>query len=181
MPTITPSISLPVAQLNMEDEEKTSHPSPATCPNPEPANSDSGDDPHPPPPTTTNAGEEAKERDPEDQETVRESKRRKICPSVLEKCEAILINSCSNNSNCFSFSFDPKFSSGVSTPEVTPKFGSFNLEAASAATAGISTEFEEKASGEKGEEEEEGEKDDEVKEKTNILEVLDSVDGLSAD
>ena len=160
----------------MADESKTSHSSPATWAVQEPTNSDSGDDPHPPPPTTTDGGYEAGEKDPEDQEHVREAKRRRICPSALDKCESIFIKSCcSNNSNCLTFSFDPKFSCGASTPEVTPKFGSFNLVAA----AGISTEIQEKAAEEKEEEEE---KDDEIKEKTNnVLEVLGSTDGLSAD
>ncbi|KAL3538087.1 hypothetical protein ACH5RR_001453 [Cinchona calisaya] len=153
----------------MEYENKTSHSSPATCTTPEP-NSDSGDDSHPVHPATGNDGDDLKEENPE---TVRETKKRKICPSSLEKCEAIIKKSCSNSSNCFSFSFDPKYSSGASTPQVTPKFGSFNLVAAAASSAEIEG---------KSVEEKEEEKNDEVEEKKKIIEeVLGSVNGLGAD
>uniref|UniRef100_A0A0V0HAK9 Putative ovule protein n=1 Tax=Solanum chacoense TaxID=4108 RepID=A0A0V0HAK9_SOLCH len=87
------------------------------CSDPAPSNSNSGDDPSPP--TTAESWEEKPEI--EDPDILRQPKRRKNCPSALDKFDSV--NSGSNFG--FSFSFDSKFS-GCSTPEVTPKFGSFN-------------------------------------------------------
>ncbi|MCD7459324.1 hypothetical protein HAX54_040635 [Datura stramonium] len=89
----------------------------ANCSTPEPENSNSVDDPSPP--TTAESCEEKAEK--EDPDILRQPKRRKNCPSALDKFDSV--NSASNFG--FSFSFDSKFS-GCSTPEVTPKFGSFN-------------------------------------------------------
>ncbi|CAK7339907.1 unnamed protein product [Dovyalis caffra] len=55
----------------------------------------------------------------EEQETIRESKRRKNCPSALDKIEELT----PSNPN-FSFTFDTQFSGN--SQEFTPKFGSFN-------------------------------------------------------
>lgn len=57
---------------------------------------------------------------PEYSETSREAKRRKNCPKALEKVEEL-----ASSNPSFSFTFDTKFSGCV--PEITPKFGSFNL------------------------------------------------------
>ncbi|CAN4118680.1 unnamed protein product [Withania somnifera] len=54
-------------------------------------------------------------------DVIHQPKRRKNCPTALDKFDSV--NSVANFG--FSFSFDSKFS-GCSTPEVTPKFGSFN-------------------------------------------------------
>lgn len=135
-------------------------------------NPESGEDP--PHHTTVNDREELRTND--DPDTTRESKRRKSCPSALDKCEAIF-KSCCNSS--LSFSFDPKFCSGVTTPEVTPKFGSFNLVAAMTA-AEIKEKIEEKTE-EEGEVEVEikGEEDGETNQvikKRKLVEI--SVDGI---
>ncbi|EXC30710.1 hypothetical protein L484_027885 [Morus notabilis] len=60
----------------------------------------------------------------EDPDSTREPKKRRCCPKALEQVEELLIGP-NSNPNLFSFSFDTKFS-GCS-PEITPKFGSFNL------------------------------------------------------
>ncbi|KAK4345903.1 hypothetical protein RND71_036079 [Anisodus tanguticus] len=85
---------------------------------PEPGNSKSGEDTSP---STTTESCEAKP-DKEDPDILRQSKRRKNCPSALDKFDSVNLGS----NLGFSFSFDSKFGSGCSTPEVTPKFGSFN-------------------------------------------------------
>ncbi|KAI5659670.1 hypothetical protein M9H77_28463 [Catharanthus roseus] len=150
----------------MADDDKA-HRLPAdTCTNPA-QNSDSATDSQPP--TAAYDRENLKTKDPD---TVHESKRRKSCPSALDKCD-VIIKSCynnNNNSSC-SFTFDPKFCSGVTTPEVTPKFGSFNLM--SAMTAGIKEKIEEKS----GEEEEEK---DEIIKKSKIDEFSNPIDGIKS-
>uniref|UniRef100_A0A5B7BY94 Uncharacterized protein n=1 Tax=Davidia involucrata TaxID=16924 RepID=A0A5B7BY94_DAVIN len=84
--------------------------------------SDSCEDP--PISATLSSGElKAKKRDPD---MVCEPKRKKNCPSALDKFESIKESS---SKSSFSFSFDTNF---VATPEVTPKFGSFNLVAVAA-------------------------------------------------
>ncbi|KAJ8570531.1 hypothetical protein K7X08_037503 [Anisodus acutangulus] len=85
---------------------------------PTPENSNSGEDTLPP--TTTETYED--KPDKEDPDILRQPKRRKNCPSALDKFDSVDLGS----NLGFSFSFDPKFGSGCSTPEVTPKFGSFN-------------------------------------------------------
>ncbi|KAI3444275.1 hypothetical protein Pfo_000940 [Paulownia fortunei] len=113
-------------------------------------NSDDGHDP--PPPATAHGGDTPEEEDPG---KTREPKKRKGCPSVLDKCEALIKKKNSPLNSSYSFTFDTKFCGGsgfVNTPESTPKFGSFN--------SGASTVIErnEKA----GEEEEEEGNEDEV-------------------
>lgn len=125
------------------------------------------------PPTTTLNSEEPKLENPEGN---REAKRVKRCPSskALESGEAI-IKFCSKNSGfSSSFSFDPKFCSGVTTPEVTPKFGSFNLAAPAAADSENEDKIPEK-------------KDDEVDgerlihyQKRKIDELLEGVKGITS-
>ncbi|KAJ6921482.1 hypothetical protein NC652_015402 [Populus alba x Populus x berolinensis] len=73
-----------------------------------------------PPLLATSSGQKSKK---EEQETIRESKRRKKCPSALDKIEELA----QSNPN-FSFTFDTQFGGGNSQ-EPTPKFGSFNLVA----------------------------------------------------
>lgn len=156
----------------MEGETKAIHSERDTC-TATPELLDPAPREDPPPTATADGGCEPEDKIPEDADTVREPKRRKLCPSALEKCEAIIINACSNPSNGFSFTFDPKFSCGASTPEVTPKFGSFNL----VAEAAVSTEIEDKS---ELEEEKTGD-EEEVQEKRKILEILGhGDDGISA-
>ncbi|CAK9168556.1 unnamed protein product [Ilex paraguariensis] len=83
--------------------------------------SDSGENPTISTTTTTSSEYKLRNKDPE---TDPQPKRRKNCPSALDKFEAI--KSSSNSS--FSFTFDTKVGGA---PEFTPKFGSFNLVAAS--------------------------------------------------
>lgn len=132
-------------------------------------NPESGEDP----PHHTTGDDGGVLRSIDDPDTVRESKRRKSCPSALDKCEAIF-KSCINSS--LSFSFDPKFCSGATTPEVTPKFGSFNLVAAMTA-AEIKEKIEEKTDEEEDKEEgrEDGETNQVIK-KRKLVEI--SVDGI---
>ena len=61
-----------------------------------------------------------------DPDSTREPKRRRYCPKALEKVEELLIAPHNSNPN-FSFTFDTK--SAASSPEITPKFGSFNFVA----------------------------------------------------
>ncbi|CAI9102239.1 OLC1v1000478C1 [Oldenlandia corymbosa var. corymbosa] len=167
----------------MEDEIKPIHSEPAT----ELPNSPPADDPAPESPSTATDGgiepeknenpEPAEEEDPAKETS---NKRRKLCPSALEKCESIILNSCSSNpSNSFSFTFDPKFSCGVSTPEVTPKFGSFNLEALDS-----SAEIEVKSEPEGGDSKRVDVEDEVVveEERRNFLDILGSGEdgGISA-
>ncbi|OAY44571.1 hypothetical protein MANES_08G162000v8 [Manihot esculenta] len=77
---------------------------------------DSGEDP---PLLLTSTTHKTKNEANSEEDTI--SKRRKICPSALEKIEEI-----SKSNQNFSFTFDTKLS-GNST-QFTPKFGSFNLE-----------------------------------------------------
>ncbi|KAL2465893.1 Uncharacterized protein Adt_41744 [Abeliophyllum distichum] len=77
-------------------------------------NPDHGQDP--PPPAVAHGGGNRQEEEKETPETVREPKRRKTCPIALEKQKPSLNSS-------FSFFWG----GGASTPETTPKFGSFNL------------------------------------------------------
>lgn len=110
-------------------------------------NPDHGQDPRPP--AAVNDGEEEEENP----ETIREAKRRKTCSIALDKQKT------SMNS---SFSFF--CGSGASTPETTPKFGSFNLVVESAKIRGP-----EKARDD-GEVEATAEK--------NVVSGLDSTDGI---
>lgn len=142
----------------MAEEENKFHQLPADTNKNQARNTESGEDP--PHHSTVNDGKEQRINDDPDTDTVRESKRRKSCPSALDKCEAIF-KSCINNSSSVSFSFDPKFCSGVTTPEVTPKFGSFNLVAAMTA-AEIKEKIEEKTEEKEEEDSEEVEKDGET-------------------
>lgn len=67
------------------------------------------------------AGTTAREiSDTEQSETVREPKRRKNCPTALDNFQEL-----APSNRAFSFSFDTRIA--VSSPEFTPKFGSFNL------------------------------------------------------
>ncbi|KAK4412787.1 hypothetical protein Salat_2925900 [Sesamum alatum] len=126
-----------------QTEQKTSV-NPASSPptnNPDPRRD-------PPPSAATNGG--ATPDEDQHPGNRRDSKKRKGCPSALDKCEALIKkkNSLLLNSSC-SFTFDTKFCGGsgfAGTPESTPKFGSFN--------SGSSTEIKR--------EEKDGE-DDEVK------------------
>lgn len=68
---------------------------------------------HEPPIRTTSGSRDPKKDDPE---TAPEPKRRRNCPEALEKIQ---------ESGNFNFTFDTKFKG--STPQFTPKFGSFNL------------------------------------------------------
>lgn len=79
----------------------------------------------------------------EDLDSTREPKKRRCCPKALEQVEELLIGS-NSNPNLSSFSFDTKFS-GCS-PEITPKFGSFNLVVSNSAqnTANCKKEAESK-------------------------------------
>lgn len=79
--------------------------------------SDSGEDP---PISATKTGREKPEKN--DAEAFRQTKRRKNCPSALEKFE-VSANSACNSS--FSFTFDTN--SQATTLQFTPKFGSFKL------------------------------------------------------
>ncbi|KAA8517887.1 hypothetical protein F0562_015361 [Nyssa sinensis] len=100
-----------MAEKNVDDNPATSRSLPGE-------KSDSCEDP--PISATASSGElKAKKRDPD---MVCEPKRKKNCPSALDNFESIKPSSNSN----FSFSFDTDF---VATPEVTPKFGSFNMAA----------------------------------------------------
>ncbi|CAN4109339.1 unnamed protein product [Withania somnifera] len=94
---------------------ENSSPSSTTPENPNPGENQS------PPTTTENRKKKPESENEEDSDLIRQPKRRKNCPTSLDKFD--LVNSNSNFG--FSFSFDSKFV-GCSTPEVTPKFGSFN-------------------------------------------------------
>lgn len=56
----------------------------------------------------------------EELETVREPKRRKNCPTALDKFDDL-----APSNRAFSFSFDTKIA--ANSPDSTPKFGSFNF------------------------------------------------------
>ena len=75
-------------------------------------------------PTAASAAVAEDNPDQEDPDPTRESKRRKYCPKALEKVEELLL-AADSNPNLSSFSFDTKFA--ACSPEITPKFGSFNL------------------------------------------------------
>ncbi|KAM7505194.1 hypothetical protein LguiB_004098 [Lonicera macranthoides] len=109
--------------------------------------------------------------DMKDPDTDRDAKRRKICPSSLEKLESK--NQLSNSS--FSFSFDTK---SAGTPQFTPKFGSFKLTEPSPEVDGCRQILAESpAKEDKEEEEEESEISDERRE---IVGVLSSIDGIKS-
>ncbi|KAH8506790.1 hypothetical protein H0E87_013551 [Populus deltoides] len=72
-----------------------------------------------PPLLATSSSQKSKKEEPE---TIRESKRRKKCPTALDKIEELAPSNPS-----FSFTFDTQF--GGNSQEPTPKFGSFNLVA----------------------------------------------------
>ncbi|XP_055807936.1 uncharacterized protein LOC129876507 [Solanum dulcamara] len=137
----------------------------ANCSAPVTENSNSGDDPAPP--TTADIWEEKPEI--EDPDILRQPKRRKNCPSALDKFDSV--NSGSNFG--FSFSFDSKFS-GCSTPEVTPKFGSFNR---AKPVSSKDPKSEETVLKEEDEHDDDEEKSDVIVEK-NSLGLLSSVDGI---
>ncbi|GMH20229.1 hypothetical protein Nepgr_022070 [Nepenthes gracilis] len=66
--------------------------------------------------------EESTKEDSDEETVVRESKRRKNCPTALNQLSKEELLNTSDLSFCFSFD-----SKSASTPEVTPKFGSFNI------------------------------------------------------
>lgn len=138
----------------------------ANCSSPAPENWKSGEDPSPP--TTAGSWEEKPEID--DPDILRQPKRRKNCPSALDNFDSV--NPGSNFG--FSFSFDSKFS-GCSTPEVTPKFGSFNRVKS---VSSKDPKSEETVLNEEDEDDDDNEeKSDAIVEK-NSLGLLSSVDGI---
>ncbi|KAF3678646.1 hypothetical protein FXO38_03145 [Capsicum annuum] len=96
-----------------------SHPNPDPTPALEDSKSDQPPAPSIAPEIRSGKRESCYKEDPDN--TLHQPKRRKNCPTALDKFDSL--NSVTNFG--FSFSFDSKFS-GCSTPEVTPKFGSFN-------------------------------------------------------
>ncbi|PIN24419.1 hypothetical protein CDL12_02873 [Handroanthus impetiginosus] len=109
----------------MEDHntnEKTSIINPSSPPT---QTSDHGHDP--PPPATAHDGDTPAEERPA---KAPEPRKRKGCPSALDKCEVLIKKKNSPLNSSYSFTFDTKFCGGSGssgTPESTPKFGSFNL------------------------------------------------------
>lgn len=78
-------------------------------------------DPPPLQPTSsTYTSTEKTKIEEEDPETIRGSKRRKNCPTALDKIEEF-----TPSNPYFSFTFDTQFT-GTTAAEITPKFGSFN-------------------------------------------------------
>ncbi|PSS15762.1 RNA-binding protein 19 [Actinidia chinensis var. chinensis] len=95
----------------------------------------------PPVPSTVDGGEKPTNK-------MERPKKRKKCPTSLDKFEAIKKQTLPNSS--FSFTFDTKLSE---IPEVTPKFGSFS----SPELDQITTTSQRKATEEEEEEDESGE------------------------
>nr|XP_018631753.1 uncharacterized protein LOC108947852 [Nicotiana tomentosiformis] len=148
----------------MEDP-KADHSPAANCSTPAP---DTDDDPPP-----QAAAESCEEKpDKEDPDSLRQPKRRKNCPTALDKFDSV--NSATNLG--FSFSFDSKFS-GCSTPEVTPKFGSFNRVKPKTVSS-KDPKSEERELKEDDEDEDDEERDDVIEKKNNSLGLLSSVDGI---
>lgn len=142
----------------MEDPKTDQSPA-ANCSTPAPGTVDDL-----PPQAATESCEE--KPDKEDPDSLRQPKRRKNCPTALDKFDSV--NSATNLG--FSFSFDSKFS-GCSTPEVTPKFGSFNR----VKPKPVSSKDPESEERELKEDEERA---DVIEKKKNSLGLLSSVDGI---
>ncbi|GAB4843974.1 hypothetical protein Ancab_013938 [Ancistrocladus abbreviatus] len=102
--------------------EKIAEPtlSPSPSPSPHLKTSDSGEDQSTL--TTVDGGEVSTKKEGKE-DTVRESKRRKNCPTALNQLSKQEL--LDNTDSSFIFSFDTK---PTTTPEVTPKFGSFNMD-----------------------------------------------------
>uniref|UniRef100_F6HQQ5 Uncharacterized protein n=1 Tax=Vitis vinifera TaxID=29760 RepID=F6HQQ5_VITVI len=123
----------------------------------------------------TTAGENPNK---EEFKTVREPKRRKNCPTALDKFEEL-----TPSNRAFSFSFDTKIA--ANSPESTPKFGSFNLGLVAAATPTTPTPDSDRLrkipAGKVGVQAEEGEKGIEVskeREGVGLLGLVDSINGI---
>ena len=120
----------------------------------------------------TTAGENSNK---EEFETVREPKRRKNCPTALDK-----FNDLAPSNRAFSFSFDTKIA--ANSPDSTPKFGSFN--SSQVATTPTPTPHIDpllKIPASKGGVLEEGEEEIEVsqeREAVGFLGLVDSINGI---